>query len=307
MHRLATTTRALLALSSVSLPLAAQAPARPASARARIAPVVADAPAVAFDTVRLSTGVALNVAERGDASGPAVIMLHGLSDTWYSFSRIMPLLPSRLRVLAVDQRGHGDSERPATGYAMRELAADVVALMDARGIRRATIVGHSMGSIVAQQVALLAPERVSALVLIGSGTTGAQMNGALDFRNAVESLRDPVPLAFATEFQESTVMRPMPAGFIARVSADSRRLPANAWRGLLDGMIGASPAIALGTHDRPTLLLWGEKDAFFPRAQQDALQAMIPGARLVAYPETGHAPHWELPGAVAREIAGFVR
>lgn len=303
MHRIASPVRALVALALVSSPLAAQAPA----ARAVATPASRDVPAVAFDTVRLATGVALHVAERGDASGPAVILLHGYSDTWYSFSRILPLLPARLRVLAVDQRGHGESDRPASGYAMRDLAADVLALMDARGIRRATIVGHSMGSIVAQQAALAAPERVSALVLIGSGTAVREVSGIMELKQVVDSLADPVPLAFTTEFQRSTVLRPVPAAFMARVSEDSRRLPAHAWRGLMTGMLATPPATALGAHRRPTLLLWGERDAMFSRGQQDALLAMIPGARLVAYPETGHAPHWELPDEVAREIARFAR
>src|SRR5690349_5131575 len=118
MHRLATC--ALVALSSVSVPLLAQSSAR--SVRMSTARIGRDANAVAFDTVRLSTGVRLHLAERGDASGPAVIMLHGLSDTWYSFSRIMPLLPARVHAIAIDQRGHGDSDRPASGYAMRTLA-----------------------------------------------------------------------------------------------------------------------------------------------------------------------------------------
>ena len=79
----------------------------------------------------------------------------------------MPQLAARHRVFALDQRGHGDSDRPATGYAMHDLAADVVAFMDAQGIRRAAVVGHSMGSIVAREVARLAPARLSHLVLEG--------------------------------------------------------------------------------------------------------------------------------------------
>jgi non-heme chloroperoxidase len=301
MHRLAIPMRALLALSCVSSPLAAQTPA------VRVASLAPDARAVTLDTVRLSTGIALNVAERGDASGPAVILLHGYSDTWYSFSRILPLLPAGVRAIVPDQRGHGDSERPATGYAMRQLAADVIALMDARGIERATIVGHSMGSLVAQQVALAVPGRVSALVLIGSGTAMRRMNGITQFDAVVDSLADPVPLAFTTEFQASTVSRPMPPEFMARVSADSRRLPAHAWRALMAGMLDTPAATGLTTRPVPTLLLWGERDAFFPRSEQDALLRMIPGSRLVTYPASGHAPHWELPEAVAGEIARVLK
>jgi pimeloyl-ACP methyl ester carboxylesterase len=71
--------------------------------------------------------------------------------------------------LLLDQRGFGDSDRPQGGYEIRDLAADVVAFLDAASIDRATIVGHSMGSFVARCVAITFPERVDRLVLIGSG------------------------------------------------------------------------------------------------------------------------------------------
>jgi len=107
--------------------------------------------------IRLSTGVRLSYVEKGPADGQPVIFLHGYSDSRFSYSRVLPLLPGNVRAFALSLRGHGDSDRPTSGYAMQDLAADVIAFMDAKRIVRATIVGHSMGSIVAQQVALAAP------------------------------------------------------------------------------------------------------------------------------------------------------
>src|SRR5262245_37209789 len=101
-------------------------------------------------TITLSTGVRLRYVEGGAAGGEATLFLHGYSDSAYSFSRIQPLLPSSVRVIAPDQRGHGDSQRPAGGYAIGDFAEDAVALLDALGIQRATVVGHSMGSLIAQ-------------------------------------------------------------------------------------------------------------------------------------------------------------
>jgi pimeloyl-ACP methyl ester carboxylesterase len=72
-------------------------------------------------------------------------------------------------VLAVDQRGYGESDKPESGYGIPDLAADVVAFLDALKIDRATLVGHSFGSFVARQVAIGAPERIERLVLIGTG------------------------------------------------------------------------------------------------------------------------------------------
>jgi pimeloyl-ACP methyl ester carboxylesterase len=101
-----------------------------------------------FADVRLSTGVRLRYLEQGDPAGRPVILLHGLTDSWFSFSRVLPGISKAHRVYALDLRGHGDSDRPAAGYAPREMAADVIAFMDALGLRRATLVGHSMGSFV---------------------------------------------------------------------------------------------------------------------------------------------------------------
>lgn len=127
------------------------------------------APSPRFSDVTLATGVRIRYAEQGDPGGPAVIFLHGFSDSWFSWSRVLPLIPARYHVIAPDSRGHGGSDKPEGGYAMRDLAGDVLALMDALHLERATIVGHSMGSVVAQQIAVAAPGRVERLVLVGSG------------------------------------------------------------------------------------------------------------------------------------------
>lgn len=273
-----------------------------------LATTTADA-APRLGDVRLATGVRLRYAEQGRGDGPVVVMLHGYSDSWKSWSLLLPLLPPGLHVYALDQRGHGESERPASGYHMRDLAADVVAFMDARGIERATVVGHSMGSFVAQQVALAAPARVERLVLIGSATTPRNVVGMGDLDAAVRSFADPeapVSAEFAREFQVSTVHHPVPAPFVDGAVAASLKLPARVWRALMDGMLATDVASELRALRIPTLLLWGERDAMMLRAEQDALLALLPDAALVAYAETGHAVHWERPAEVARDLARFV-
>jgi len=289
----------LLALSQA----AAQRPAALVGARS----TGAGAAPVRFADARLSTGVRLRYAEQGDRGGEAVILLHGYSDSWFSYSRVLPLLPSRYHVFALDQRGHGDSDRPLDGYAMRDLAADVIAFMDARGIARATIVGHSMGSFVAQQAALRAPNRVSRLVLIGSTTTPRTIDGMTELGAIVDTLGDPVPASFGREFQESTVYQPLPRAFMDTVVAESLKLPARVWQSLMAGMLATDPADGLRAAAIPTLVLWGDRDVLAPRAEQDALVAMIGTATLRIYPETGHALHWERPADFARDVDAFVR
>jgi pimeloyl-ACP methyl ester carboxylesterase len=141
---------------------------------------------------RLATGVRLGYAEQGHAGSPPVILLHGYSDSWYSYSRVIPALAGSHHVYALDLRGHGESDRPAGGYTMRDMASDVVAFMDSNRIDAATIAGHSMGSFVAQQVAILVPHRVTQLVLIGSATTPRSIIGVPELADAAPStIRSP--------------------------------------------------------------------------------------------------------------------
>jgi pimeloyl-ACP methyl ester carboxylesterase len=190
---------------------------------------------------------------------------------------------------------------------MRELAADVLAFMDTEGLERATLVGHSMGTMTAQQVALAAPDRVARLVLVAPATMNIVHNETvLELKRAVESLTDPVPEAFAREFQASCTYQPVPADFMDRVVAESLKLPARVWRAVMAGLLDADYPSRLGDSGIPTLILWGDRDAFFPRVEQDSLAAVLGDAPLKVYPETGHAPHWERPDQFVRDLEEFV-
>jgi pimeloyl-ACP methyl ester carboxylesterase len=209
-------------------------------------------------------------------------------------------------VLAIDQRGFGDSERPESGYAIEDLASDAVAFLDAMGIERATVVGHSMGTFVGRQVAEVHPERVSRLILIGSGWTG---NNPVtrEARSALRELGDPVPAEFARQFQASTVHAPVPPEFFERIIGESLKLPGRLWRAVLDSILAFDDVDRLAEIRARTLLLWGERDGLFSREEQDRLAATIPGARLTIYPETGHCPNWERPEKVAADLDAFMR
>ena len=85
---------------------------------------------VEFATTQLATGVRLNYAERGDREGQAIIFLHGYSASWFSFSRVLPLLSPVYHAFALTERGHGDSDKPERCYTLDNFAADVDAFMD---------------------------------------------------------------------------------------------------------------------------------------------------------------------------------
>jgi len=273
-----------------------------------VVPAAADDPhgEVNLGFVTLADGVTLEYAERGDGLGQAVILLHGYTDSWFSFSRVIEELPPRFHAFAPSQRGHGDSDRPAAGYEMGDFAADVVAFMDAFGIHRADLVGHSMGSLVAQRVAIDHPERVRRLVLIGSAADAASNPVLLDLQAFVHTLSDPIDPAFVLDFQASTVFQPIPPDFLATVVAESLKVPARVWIAALDGLAAADHLDELGAISAPTLILWGDQDDVFAFADQLDLDLGIPDSTLVVYPDVGHGVHWEIPGQVAADVAMFL-
>lgn len=253
--------------------------------------------------VVLNGAVRLRYVAQGPASGPAVIMLHGTSDSSFSFSRALPLLPSTLRVIVPDLRGHGESSR-ASSYTMDDMARDVIALMDALHVPTATLVGHSMGSFVARRAAVLAPDRFTRLVLVGAGPSSR--NGAvLDVRRSANALQDPVDRTFVREFQYSTVSKPVPAEFMERVIAESLKLDAATWKAVMAGLVAyapAEPAISA-----PVLVLGGDRDAVFSVAEQRALGERIRGAQVQILDGVGHTPQWEVPHQFVAELLAFLR
>jgi pimeloyl-ACP methyl ester carboxylesterase len=261
--------------------------------------------AVRFNRIRLRTGVELHVAEVGSPNGDPVLFLHGFPDSWFSYSRVMAALPAHVRAVVPSQRGHGDSDRPACCYRITDLADDAVALLDALGVSRATVVGHSMGSFVAQRIAIDHPERVSRLVLIGSGAT-PRTKPLIEVNGIVQGLRDPVDSLFAREFQASTAFRPLPPTFLDRVVAESMKAPARVWHDALGGLLAGAATGELGRIQVPTLVIWGEHDGLFDRSQQDELLRRIQNSRLIAYPDIGHAPHWEDPARFLADLATFL-
>ena len=267
----------------------------------------AHAPVVRHADVRLGTGVRLHYVEQGSANGPTVILLHGYSDSWVSYTRVLPLIDKRYHVYAPDLRGHGESDRPASGYTFPDFAGDIIAFMDAKDIKKATIVGHSMGSFVAQHVATMAPERVEKLVLVG--TAPAVRNGEVSqLQIEVNALTDPVPLKFVTEFQKSVVTRPVPDEFMDRVVQESMKLPARVWKDTMAGMLAHDASVTLSKIKSPTLIIWGDRETVFPkRADQETLLKRIPKASLKVYEGTGHCPNWEEPARFARDLEEFMR
>ena len=260
-----------------------------------------------FATSRLATGLQVHFTEQGNPGGEPILFLPAYADSWFSYSRVLAPLPPRYHAYALDQRGHGDSERPACCYTIDDFAADTVAFLDAVGIQRVTLVGHSGSAFTARRVAVTHPERVARLVLSGSPAGSLPKQVKLGLQATMRALADPVPADFVRRFQAGAAHVPLPETFLERLVAESRKLPAHVWRDAADGLVAFDDTADLGRIAAPTLLVWGDRDGLLPSEEQARLAAAIPGARSQVYPETGHSPHWERPERFAADLDAFMR
>jgi pimeloyl-ACP methyl ester carboxylesterase len=256
--------------------------------------------------ILLATGIRLHYTEAGDPSAPPVLLLHGYSDSAFSYSPIMPLLAEQAHLFALDQRGHGQSDRPLSGYSMPDFAADVIAFMDALQLPQIILIGHSMGSLIAQEVAIAAPERITGLVLLGSAANAGNIVGISELQGFIADLSDPVPEEFIREFQLSNAYQPLADDFLAQAVAESCKLPAYVWKKVLAGLMDVDNTPRLDAIRAPTLLLWGDRDSYFPRSEQEALRKGIADATLKIYSDTGHSVHWERPKETAADLGAFI-
>ncbi len=142
----------------------------------------------AFDalkkTVALPDGEVLAYIDMGNRAGPAVVLVHGYTDTARDWVPMLPYVSKRFRLILVDIRGHGRSSKPECCYGRLDFAYDIKLLLDALGVQKADIVGHSLGSMIAQTFAEYWPERTGRVVLISStaGSPGRRSPAAAAIR-----------------------------------------------------------------------------------------------------------------------------
>ena len=239
----------------------------------------------AASTVTLGNGITLSHATQGDASGPVLVLLPGPTDSWRSYKPVLAQLRPSIRVVAVSQRGHGDSDKPPVGCRVEDFAADVVPLLDALDIERAVVAGHSGSCLVARRVAIDHPDRVGGLVLEASPTTlrgDAGLEGFVD--SIVSSLMDPIDPTFARSFVADTSSDELAPDVIDQLVGELLKVPAHMWKEMFAGLLAYDDVDELGRITAPTLLIWGDADGLVGRGMQDTLAARIRGAELLVYP-----------------------
>ena len=257
--------------------------------------------------ITLGNGLTLSYVDRGDRSAPVVVLVPGITDSWRTYGRVLPLLPHALRTLVPSMRGHGDSDKPETGYTPGDFAADLGEFLDALEVERAVVVGHSSSGLVAQRFAIGNPERTTGVVLISAFTAFRGNEKAAEFaRTTVAVLQDPISPEFAREWVVGTSGRPVPPSFLDAMVEDVLKVPAHVWRAGVEGMLEVDHTAELPMIRAPALLVWGDQDTLIGRETQDAMVSSIPDAELVVYEGIGHSPHWEDPERFAADLVTLV-
>jgi pimeloyl-ACP methyl ester carboxylesterase len=254
----------------------------------------------------LPNSLELPYVEQGDVSGTPVVFLHAYADSWRSFEVVLGHLPSSIHAYVPTQRGHGDADKPRLGYEVNDFAGDLAAFLDVLGLKRTVLVASSSATFTVQRFTVDNPHRVLGLMLIGAPWSIGDTSAASALAEGVFSLGDPVDPAFVRDFVESTVMqRRVSPAFLEVLIEESLKVPAHVWTSTLRGLLDARPPAETAVIARPTLIVWGDRDDFVSRADQEKLLAAIPAAQLVIYEGTGHMVHWENPKRVAAEVAAF--
>ena len=256
--------------------------------------------------VNVGTGLTLSYSDRGSIGAPTVLFLPGPTDSWRSYDPVVTRLPDGVRVVAVSLRGHGDSSKLPTGYAVEQLAADVVPFMDELHLEQVVLAGHSGSCLVARRVAIDASERVRGLLLEASPTTLRENAELIEFVSTVVSeLTDPIDREFARSFIGDTSTDSLDPDLVEILVDDLVKVPVVVWKELFGSLLDYDDTAELVSVNAPALLIWGDADSLVSRSMQDQLLRLLPRAELAVYPSVGHTPRSEQPERFASDVAAF--
>jgi pimeloyl-ACP methyl ester carboxylesterase len=227
------------------------------------------------------------IRARSCGAGEPLILVHGLSGSARWWSPVLGSLSRRFEVHAVDLPGFGGNRRGGR-FALTEAAAQLLAWLDAREMARASLVGHSMGGVIVAELAARAPERVERLALADAPLLPIE--------------RGRLGLAAAA----ARAGWRLPPRFLSLLAFDALRAgPFTLHRAGLD-LLAADLTPRLSRIAAPALVIWGERDPFFPAAYGRRVAEALPDAEFLLLPQAGHNPMWDQPAAFSRAVIAFL-
>jgi len=256
---------------------------------------------------------------KGD--GEPLILIHGYGAAMWVWEKQIEILSRSYRVYALDLIGHGFSDRPKIAYSPEAYIQFLKDFMDGVGIEKATLIGNSMGGGIAWGMAGFFPERVEKLVLINSVTPDVLDQVRNDSFRTLVAIKD-IPflpyLVFASRnrhsikwiLQECVSDIKLITPEVLNRQYQISRIKGTTWA-LYSTFKNAKDAPKLRdglSHiDRPTLLIWGERDLIFPPSVGENLHQSIRGSKFQLIEKSGHIPMWETPDEVNQAILSFLK
>lgn len=257
------------------------------------------------------------VAYRDEGAGEVLLLIHGMGGDSSSWRALVPILSKKYRVIAPDLLGHGQSDKPRGDYSLGAFAVCLRDLLDALGIAKATVIGHSLGGGVAMQFAHQHRDYCRRLVLISSGGLGADVGRLLRLLS-LPGAELVLPLIAARPVihvgnalralrpadQEVTRFSETWRAHASLSNRGNRQAFLRTLRSVVDHR-GQAVCALNRLHfnaDLPSLIICGEQDRVIPVAHAHAAHAALPNSRLHVIPDVWHHPQVECPDTVARLI-----
>jgi 3-oxoadipate enol-lactonase len=252
-------------------------------------------------------GVVIHYDLRGRKDGPTVAFANSLGTDFRIWDKVTPALEADFRVVLYDKRGHGLSETTPAPYAMTDHVNDLAALLEHLGVKRTAVVGLSVGGMIAQGIAALRPDLVSALVLCDTAHkigTSEFWNTRIDgvTRNGIASITEAIMQRWFTP----AYRRPDNADYIGYVNMLERQ-PVEGYAGTCAALRDADLTESTRALKLPALLIVGDQDGSTPPELVRSTADLIAGSRMEIVKGAGHIPNIEQPEITSRLIADFLK
>jgi pimeloyl-ACP methyl ester carboxylesterase len=253
--------------------------------------------------------VSVRIAWERRGSGAPVVLVHGLGYARWGWEPVADALAEGFEIVLLDNRGIGESDAPPGPYTAAEMAEDVLSVMDAAGLDSANVVGTSLGGMIAQELALTAPERVRRLVLVCTtpgGPNAAPMPAVTSHLIAEAPTLE--PLVALRRFVENA-LAPNPSEEIVERILQHRLAtaqPPAAWAAQAAAGAGFDAWERLPGLAMQTLVLHGTDDVVVDPRNGDLLVERIPNAALGRFEGCGHLLFWEQPQHFVSAVGEFL-
>ncbi len=254
----------------------------------------------------IANGIRMRIADQG--TGPALLFLHGLGWDSRLWAGAPARFADRYRVILGDTRGHGRSELPPGPYSIRQFAADWRAVLGGLGVARVCIVGLSQGGMIAQQIAVDAPDLIGALVLAGTSCRQDEATTA-NMAERLVKMRAAGPEAGARVAAEAIFSPGFKAanpGYLARFVTERAAQPQEPLIAAMSAGADYDVSGALPGLRKPVLVIAGSDDGLMPVPVVRTIADLIPGAEFTVVPGLGHIMPVEQPDTIYRLVEDFL-